>query len=63
MKKIHDSLEKVLLWIQFERIQKKKRKSYPNIQVSKQLSIKFLKKLKKLVLPEMQHNIKKNPKI
>ena len=42
-----------------ERIQKKK-KSYPNTQVSKKLSAKFLKKLKKLILAEMQHNIKKS---
>lgn len=29
MKKIHESLEKVLLWIQFERIQKKEEKVTP----------------------------------
>ena len=62
MKKIHESLEKVLLWIQFERIQKKEKKlpQYSSFQTT---VYKVSQKVKKLVLPEMQHNIKKNPKI
>ena len=61
MKKIHESLEKVLLWIQFERILRKKKKffQYSSFQT---IVYKVSQKVKNLVYLKCNTPLK-NPKI